>query len=172
MELQLSLPVEIRPLRAGDLDELEWDSEQTIDAEYICSVVAERGDEICFLLALLNGRPIGRLGIDYGRKADEGIAHLWAFSVLPVLQRLGIGTALVREAESLIALSPRAVTFVEVGVDDGNDEAARLYRRLGYRDAGSERGSNGELIQLLRRPISAVMRKEGARTRRSARSHD
>gem|GEM_PF-4757221 len=28
MELQLSLEVEIRPLRAADLDDLDWDSEQ------------------------------------------------------------------------------------------------------------------------------------------------
>jgi ribosomal protein S18 acetylase RimI-like enzyme len=156
MELHLSLPVEIRPLRAGDLDQLEWDSEQAVNADYVRRVVAERGDEVVFLLALVNGRPVGRLGIDYGRKAEEGVVHLWAFGVLPALQRLGIGTALVREAESLIASAPRAATFVEVGVDVWNDEAAKLYRLLGYREAGAERGGNGEVIRLLRRPISGL----------------
>jgi ribosomal protein S18 acetylase RimI-like enzyme len=157
-ELQLSLAVEIRTLHSGDLDDLEWDSEQAIGADYIRRVLAERGDEVVFLLALLNGRPIGRLGIDYGRKADQGIVHLWAFGVLPALQRLGIGTALMREAESLIASTPRAAAFVEVGVDEWNDDAARLYRRLGYRDVGTERGSKGEVIRLLRRPLSALTR--------------
>jgi ribosomal protein S18 acetylase RimI-like enzyme len=161
MGLQLSLLVEIRPLRAGDLDRLEWDSEHAVDADYIRRVVAERGDEVVFLLALANGRPVGRLGIDYGRKAEEGVVHLWAFGVLPALQRLGIGTALVREAESLIASARRTAAFVEVGVDAWNDEAAKLYRRLGYRETGTERGSNGEVIRLLRRPISAVDGKEG-----------
>jgi ribosomal protein S18 acetylase RimI-like enzyme len=162
MELQLSLPVEIRALRAGDLANLEWDSEQAINADYIRQVLAERGDDALFVLALLNGRPVGRIGIDYGRKADEGVVHLWAFGVLPALQRLGIGSALMREAESLIvsASDSRVVTFVEVGVDDWNDDAARLYRRLGYRDAGAELGSKGETIRLLRRPISAIARKE------------
>jgi ribosomal protein S18 acetylase RimI-like enzyme len=101
----------------------------------------------------VNGRPVGRLGIDYRRKADQGIVHLWAFGVLPQLQRLGIGTALIREAEKLIASAPRAATTLEIGVDEGNDEAAKLYRRLGYRDAGIERGRSGETIRLLRRPI-------------------
>jgi ribosomal protein S18 acetylase RimI-like enzyme len=155
-ELPLSLVVEIRALCSGDLDDLEWDSEQAIDADYIRGVLGRRGDEVVFLLALLNGRPVGRLGIDFGRKADEGIVHLWAFGVLPALQRLGIGTALIRKAESLIVSTPRAVTFVEVGVDEWNDDAARLYRRLGYRHAGTERGSKGEAIRLLRRPLSAL----------------
>ena len=154
MELQLSLEVEIRPLREGDLDDLDWDSEQAIDADYIRKALAGGGDEhAVFLLALVNGRPVGRLGIDYRRKAGEGIVHLWAFGVLPALQRLGIGTALMREAESLIASAPRAATTLEIGVDEGNEEAAKLNRRLGYRDAGVERGRNGETIRLLRRPI-------------------
>ena len=32
MGLDLSVPLEIRPLRDGDLDGLEWDSEQAIQA--------------------------------------------------------------------------------------------------------------------------------------------
>jgi ribosomal protein S18 acetylase RimI-like enzyme len=155
MELQLSLEVEIRPLRGGDLDDLDRDSEQAIHADYIRKVLAGGGDEHVFLLALVNGRPVGRLGIDYRRKAEQGIVHLWAFGVLPALQRLGIGTALVREPGRLIASEPRTATTLEIGVDEGNDEAAELYRRLGYRDAGVERGSNGEIICLLRRPLFA-----------------
>ena len=153
MRIDLSLPIEIRPLREGDLDDLEWDGEQAIDADYVRRTVAERGD-VVFLLALANGRPVGRLGLDYGRTAAEGIVHLWAFSVMPSLQRLGIGTALLRLAESLIAAEPRGATVVEVGVEEWNDDAARLYRRVGYREEGVERGGNGEIIRLLRRPIA------------------
>ena len=47
-------------------------------------------------------------------------------------------------------------TVVEVGVEEWNHGAARLYRRLGYGDEGSERGSSGEVIRLLRRPVSAL----------------
>jgi GNAT superfamily N-acetyltransferase len=156
MRLELSLPIEIRALREGDLDGLEWDSEQAIQADYIRTTVAERGDDVIFLLAVANGQPVGRLGLDFGRKAAEGIVHLWAFSVLPSLQRLGIGTAMMRAAESLIAAAPRGARMVEVGVDEWNHDAASLYQRLGYRDGGMERGGNGEVILLLRRPIADI----------------
>jgi ribosomal protein S18 acetylase RimI-like enzyme len=156
MRLDLSLPIEIRALRDGDLEGLEWDSEQAIQAHYVRTTVAERGDDVIFLLAVANGQPVGRLGLDFGRKAAEGIVHLWAFSVLPSLQRLGIGTTMIRAAESLIAAAPRGATVVEVGVDEWNHDAAKLYRRLGYRDDGIERGGNGEVILLLRRPIADI----------------
>jgi ribosomal protein S18 acetylase RimI-like enzyme len=150
------VPIEIRPLREGDLDGLDWDSEQAIQAEYVRTTVGERGDDVVFILALANGRPVGRLGLDFGRKAEQAIVHLWAFSVLPTLQRLGIGSAMVRAAESLIAAAPRTATVVEVGVDEWNHEAAKLYRRLGYRDDGVERGNNGEEIRLLRRSLAEI----------------
>jgi ribosomal protein S18 acetylase RimI-like enzyme len=156
MRLDLSLRIDIRPLRDGDLDGLEWDSEQAIQADYVRMTVTERGDDVVFLLALTNGQPVGRLGIDFGRKAQERIVHLWAFSVLPSLQRLGIGSAMMRAAESLIAAAPRGATVVEVGVEEWNDDAAKLYRRLGYHDAGAERGGNGEVIVLLRRSIAEI----------------
>ena len=156
MRLDLSLPIEIWPLHDGDLDGLQWDSQQAIQAEYLRETVAERGDDVVFLLALANGQPVGRLGVDFGCKATEGIVHLWAFSVLPSLQRLGIGTALMQAAESLIATAPRGATVVEVGVHEWNHDATKLYRRLGYRDGGVERGENGEVIVLLRRPIADI----------------
>jgi ribosomal protein S18 acetylase RimI-like enzyme len=156
MRLDVSLAVEIRQLRDGDLDGLEWDSEQAIQADYVRTTMSKRGDDVIFLVAVANGQPVGKLGLDFGRKAAEGIVHLWAFGVLPSLQRLGIGTALMRAAESLIVAAPRGATVVEVGVDDWNHDAARLYRRLGYREDGAERGGNGEVIRLLRRPIADI----------------
>jgi hypothetical protein len=36
---------------------------------------------------------------------------------------------------------------------DGSLPVARLYRRLGYQDAGTELGSEGEVIVLPRRPV-------------------
>jgi ribosomal protein S18 acetylase RimI-like enzyme len=63
-----------------------------IQAEHVRTTVAERGDKSSSCSRLANGQPVGRLGLDFGRKAEEGILHLWAFAVLPSLQRLGIGT--------------------------------------------------------------------------------
>jgi ribosomal protein S18 acetylase RimI-like enzyme len=156
MRFDLTLPIEIRPLRDGDLDGLQWDSKEAIQPDYVQKTVADRGDDVVFLLALANGRPVGRLGLDFSRKVQEGIVHLWAFGVLPSLQRLGVGTAMVRAAESLIAAAPRGATVVEVGVDEWNHDAAKLYRRLGYRDDGFERGGNNEVILLLRRSIAEI----------------
>jgi ribosomal protein S18 acetylase RimI-like enzyme len=119
-------------------------------------VLNDRGDEVVFLLAFANGRPVGRLGIDFGRKAHEGVVHLWAFSVLPALQRLGIGTAQMREAERLIAADPRGASIVEVGVDEWNQDARRLYERLGYEAVGSERGWSGAAVVLFRRPVDQL----------------
>jgi len=159
--LELRLAVEIRPLRAGDLDKLEWDSDRAIQADYVRRTVAERADDIVFVLALADGRPFGRLGIDFVRK--DGVAYLWAFSVLPVLQRRGIGTALLRAAEAIVAGSK--VDTVEIGADDWNADVMRLYRRLGYAEAGEERGNEGERIVLFRRktpsysPTTALFRR-------------
>jgi GNAT superfamily N-acetyltransferase len=144
--------IEIRPLREGDLDDLSPESERGIRADYIRQTLAER-DDVVWLLAVEDGRPVGRLGIDFGRKAGAGVVHLWAFDVVPELQRCGIGTAMMRKAESLIASDPRGATEVEIGADEDNHDAARLYRRLGYAPAGDERGSNGELIHLFRRRL-------------------
>jgi ribosomal protein S18 acetylase RimI-like enzyme len=118
--------------------------------------VHERPGEVVFLLAFANGKPIGRLGIDFGRKAKEGVVYLWAFSVLPALQRLGIGTALMREAERSIAADPRGASVVEVGVDEWNQDARRLYERLGYESVGAERGWSGAAIVLFRRPVAEL----------------
>jgi ribosomal protein S18 acetylase RimI-like enzyme len=135
---------------------LEWDSERVLHAVYVRQVVAERSGDVVFLLAFANGKPVGRLGIDFGRRADEGIVHLWAFAVLPALQGLGIGTALMREAERLILAEPRGASVVEVGVDEWNQNARRLYERLGYRSMGAERGWSGAAIVLFRRPVSEL----------------
>jgi ribosomal protein S18 acetylase RimI-like enzyme len=156
MRFEIALSIEIRPLRDSDLDGLQWDSQQAIQADYVRKTLAERGDDVVFLLALANAQAVGLLGLDFGRKAEEGIVHLWAFGVLPSLQRLGIGTAMIREAESLIAAAPRGANAVEVGVDEWNQDAAKLYRRLGYRDHGVEPGSNDEVILLLRRSIAEI----------------
>jgi GNAT superfamily N-acetyltransferase len=110
---------------------------------HVRQVVDDRPGEVVFLLAFANGKPVGRLGIDFGRKANDGVVQLWAFSVLPALQRLGIGTALMHEAERLIAADPRSSSIVEIGIDEWNHDAGRLFERLGYESVGAERGWSG-----------------------------
>lgn len=62
----------------------------------------------------------------------------------------------MREAERLIAEDPRGASIVEVGVDEWNQDARRLYERLGYEPLGTERGWSGVAIVLFRRPVAAL----------------
>ena len=60
MRLDLSIPIEIRPVRDGDLDGLDWDSEQAIQADYVRKTVAEQGDDVVFV-DIRDPREIARL---------------------------------------------------------------------------------------------------------------
>jgi RimJ/RimL family protein N-acetyltransferase len=63
---------------------------------------------------------------------------------------------MVRAAESLISAAPRGANAIEVGVDEWNEGAAKLYRRLGYRNEGIERVGDDEVVLLLRRSIAGI----------------
>jgi ribosomal protein S18 acetylase RimI-like enzyme len=132
----LDLPVHIRLAERDDLDALEWFGHQLSLRPHIEEVLA-RGDrdETELLVAVVNDFPVARLGIDYTRR--PGRALLWSFAVIPNLQGLGIGTALVRDAES--RLRKRGFTVVEIDAGKDNPRARALYERLGYRVAGERR---------------------------------
>jgi ribosomal protein S18 acetylase RimI-like enzyme len=152
--LELTLGVVIRPLAAGDLDDLDWDSSRAVDAAYIRADVAARPGAAVWLLALAQGRPVGRIGVDFASKAEEGVVHLWAFSVLPVLQGYGVGSALLRAAEAVAAdEGPAEARALEIGVEEENVAARRPYERFGYAFYCQEQGQLGEPILLLRKPL-------------------
>jgi ribosomal protein S18 acetylase RimI-like enzyme len=150
--LTIALEVSIRPVRESDLVDLPWDSEAVLRPGYVRERLRQHGEEVTFLAAFANGAPVGRLGIDFGQKAAEAVVVLWSFAVLPSLQRLGIGTALIGAAETIAAA--RGARTSEIGVETWNRDARRLYERLGYRLAGEEPGDRGEKIVLLRRSLS------------------
>ena len=60
--------------------------------------------------------------------------YIEALAVRPDLQSIGIGTAMLAEAERRTLQRGFTTIALAVGVD--NDGARRLYDRLGYRDAG------------------------------------
>ena len=80
-------------------------------------------------------RPIGKLHLDFAAHAPERVALLVAAAVAPALQRRGIGTQLMRAAED--AVRERGFDTIELGVEDHNPDARRLYERLGYRVTGT-----------------------------------
>ncbi|MGC0333260.1 GNAT superfamily N-acetyltransferase [Streptomyces sp. SAI-170] len=91
-----------------------------------------------YLVAWLDGRPVGHTEVRWGGCADErvraarpGCPEINALAVWPeTLRSRGIGSALIRAAERLAR--ERGRTAIGLGVDDDNPRAAALYARLGY----------------------------------------
>lgn len=136
-ELAIRLGVTIRAAVAADLDDLEWYGHQRHLLPHVAAVLErrERG-EAELLVAVANGFPVGRIGVDFTRR--PGKALLWSFAVIPNLRGLGVGTALIRAAETVAADS--GLTTVEIDVGKDNPRAQALYERLGYEVVGEEQG--------------------------------
>lgn len=64
--------------------------------------------------------------------------YLYAFRVRPEYRNMGLGTALVAEAEAF--LKQKGVTQVVIAVAKDNPPALRLYERLGYSRFGEDPG--------------------------------
>ncbi|MFF1612630.1 GNAT family N-acetyltransferase [Amycolatopsis sp. NPDC058278] len=75
-----------------------------------------------------------------------GVPLITHLEVHQDLRRNGVGTALVREAERRLLEKGRYRVALAVRTD--NDDAARLYKHLGYRDWG-----HGEVICLARKTL-------------------
>lgn len=132
------LSVTLRLASKGDLRPLEWFGWFTPHRVLIEEAFARQvAGEVFMLLAIVGGFPIGQIWIDLTRKSSEGVGVLWALRVQPGFQGLGVATALIFQAETLLRKHGRP--FSEVGVEPANDRARRLYERLGYVLSGSER---------------------------------
>ena len=90
------------------------------------------------------------------READEpAVAHLISIWVAPEARGTGIGDALVEEVVNFASV--QGVAVVRLDVAEGNDQAARLYERNGFRLTGCqiarERDGAIEFEMELRRPV-------------------
>jgi ribosomal protein S18 acetylase RimI-like enzyme len=145
--MKITLDVVIRPAKRDDLRDLDWYGHQSPVRRHIASILDRREvGETELLVAEVNGFAAARLGIDFTRARDATL--LWSFAVVPHLQRLGIGTAMVAAAEKLAR--ERGFAIAEIHVEKGNSDAQRLYERLGYEVVGEERAA---------RPPEWVLRK-------------
>ena len=104
------------------------------------------------LLGLSAGRLAGYVTVNwqptYSPLATAGIPELQDLNVLPTFRRRGIGTALVRAAESEVKGRSQALG-IAVGLHPGYNAAQRLYVQLGYVPDG-----NG--ITVGERPVSEM----------------
>ena len=90
---------------------------------------AENG-EIIYLVAEINGYPVGQVLVDCITRKDEGVGIVWALRVIPNMQNLGIGSKLMQAAEQTLRV--RGLHSAELEVAQDNTGARRLYDRLGY----------------------------------------
>ena len=130
----MPIVVTFRDLEPSDLSDLDWSggSEHLAAiAEVLPLMVA---DEAGYLVGELpNGRLVAAGGADLRPVTGAGV--LWQLAVHPLLQGLGIGTAMVTALEQ--RLRDRDISEARLSVEHDNPDAARLYRRLGYREHGS-----------------------------------
>jgi ribosomal protein S18 acetylase RimI-like enzyme len=134
-ETKLTIPVRVRYCTEQDLPLLEWFGHQRVLRSAMARTFQRaRAGEVAFLVAELNGFPVGRVSIDLVQARRHGVALLWSLAVMPNLQGLGIGR-LVMEAGERVARA-HGLTVVELAVAMDNHRAQRLYDSLGYRVVG------------------------------------
>jgi ribosomal protein S18 acetylase RimI-like enzyme len=119
--------VTVRPCEERDLDHfgvfgsdihVQYCRDEFADARKVILVAVSEDDT-----------PVGKIHVHLDHA--EGTVWLEAAAVPRPLQRQGIGTSLVHAAEALAA--ERGYRALELGVEDSNPGARRLYERLGYR---------------------------------------
>ena len=136
-------PVVIRQARADDLEPIEWDGEYRRYRLVYQRAYAEsqRGRRV-LLVAEADGRVIGQIFVQVDSALSGGnsrAAYLYALRVRPEYRNRGIGTELVREAESI--LRQRGFVRALISVAQDNHAARRLYERLGYDVFGEDAGN-------------------------------
>lgn len=109
---------------------------------------AKKGDRIVYGIES-EGRIIGTVQLVFKDENEvyadgRGKAHLHHARVAEEFRGRGIGTVLVEEAEH--EARKRGFKDMTIGVDEDNQQAIKLYERLGYREFMREKGEQGELI--------------------------
>jgi ribosomal protein S18 acetylase RimI-like enzyme len=132
----------IREARAEDLEAMEWEGEYRRYRVVYQRAYAEmlRGRRV-LLVAELQAQVIGQIFVQVDSTLAGGggrAAYLYALRVRPQYRNRGVGTELVREAESL--LRQRGFSRALISVAKENDAARRLYERLGFEVFGEDAG--------------------------------
>lgn len=130
--------VTMRGLRPGDagkvltLDSLCFDDFWNLD-RYSLAGIAHAADVNTLHLAVAGTRPVGYAiaGITAGR------GYLQRLGVNPEYQGRGIGKALA--AWTVWWMSRNGASLITVNTQSDNETASRLYRGLGFRQAGAEK---------------------------------
>jgi ribosomal protein S18 acetylase RimI-like enzyme len=126
--------VRFRDLEPEDLSDLDWSGSAAHLTQVAGSLGRAYAGEVVLLVGTLpNGRLVALGGLDLVHTPGAGV--LWMLAVHETLQSLGIGTALVAALE--VRARAAGLETARLTVEHDNPRAARLYRRHGYREAGS-----------------------------------
>ena len=142
--LTLELPVALRLATYSDLPKLEWYGQYTHFRTLFRRTYQDQlQHRRLMLVADCNNFPIGNIFIQLNNgeaRVTEGRrrAYFYSLRVMEMFQGFGIGTQLIREAESLTA--DHGFSWATIAAAKDNARARRLYERLGYRVFGEDEG--------------------------------
>lgn len=105
-----------------------------------------RGERVTLVAVAADGHVVGYANViwesAYPHFRREGVPEINDLNVVERARRRGVGTALIREAESLVAARGHRVIGIGVGLTPDYAAAQRLYPRLGYAPDGRGVHSN------------------------------
>jgi RimJ/RimL family protein N-acetyltransferase len=148
MEIRALLPLDAEPFLALRLRGLlecptafasSYAEEQSDTVEVVAQRLSPKSDG-AILGAFHGSELVGVVGIQ--RESMLKLAHkafIWGMYVMPEARNTGIGAALVARALQY-ATEELRVRQVNLGVNTANTAALALYRKLGFKEFGHERG--------------------------------
>ena len=127
--------IEIRTATRRDLESLN----DALGPEVGTAQIKKRFDDSVsgnriMLVAVKAGRAVGTVSVGGSRFRRRGSLRLFALDVGPEFRRKGLGTAMVKAVEGIAVRGELDEVNLEVGIE--NQNAVRLYRRLGYQIFG------------------------------------
>lgn len=142
--LRIQLDIHIRTVEKADLPRLEWNGQFThFRRVFLKSFQEQASGDRHLLIAVLNDYPIGRLFVLNRRAKPEepvsrGLGYLYSFHVMEAFRGQGVGTLLLKAAETYLA--NRQFGRAAISVARTNHPARRLYERQGYSVVGADEG--------------------------------
>lgn len=122
--------VTVRSYRQNDWRQLKWCGSDLYQSAWEEAWLRKQSGEIEMLVAVMHEFCVGRVWVDFTRRAQVGVGLLWALDVIPAMQSQNIGSLLIQTGEQI--LQEKGFANAELGVSRQNTRAQQLYQRLGY----------------------------------------
>lgn len=127
----LNLDLTYRLAVESDIPKLEWMGEYTHFRKIFQYTYEEqKHGRRLMLIADCNHFPIGQIFMLMSDFWEEDRGYLYSLRVMEPFQGMGIGTALIQQAERI--MRDHHLNYVSIAVARTNPQARRLYERLGY----------------------------------------